>query len=223
MAFHSDFGMDNFGMLWSQKQGKNQQANKKQGSNMKVRKVLGFTLTLMATAGLARAQHIWDDPSAWANGILVYDQADAPTFSANELSFDMFGSYTAGEEKIEDIFKTNIKHGTWGGGVGLNYFLTREIGLGADMNMSANGGKLVDQAVGSLILRLPFDSVGLAPYVLGGGGRSFDPEGEWLGDAGVGLEWRMNHVAGIFSDVRYEWLEHTSDRALFRAGIRLVF
>jgi len=192
---------------------------------MKMRKMVVLTAAVMLTAGMAQAAHLWEDPGTWSSGIFCYDMAAGPKYTANELSLDLFGSYTAAEEKIENIFKTNIKgtRGVWGGGVGLNYFLTRELGIGADMNMSANGRQFVDQAVGNLILRFPIESIGLAPYIIGGGGRSFDPEGEWLGDVGVGLEWRFNRITGIFSDARYEWVEHSNDRLLLRAGLRFVF
>ena len=47
-----------------------------------------------------------------------------------------------------------IRHdrGRWGGDVGLNYFVTRYIGIGGDAEMPDNGGNLVDQVLGSLII-----------------------------------------------------------------------
>jgi len=189
---------------------------------MKQSKLFITTAALMLMSGAAQAAHLYDDPHAWSTGLFVYTPA-SPKYTANEFSLDLFGSFIADEHRIEDIFKTNIRHGEWGGGVGINYFFTREIGIGGDINMSANGGKLIDQALGSLIIRWPFESCGLAPYIFGGGGRSFEPEWEWLGHAGVGLEWRLNPNLGIFTDGRYEWLDHTSDRLLLRAGLRIVF
>jgi len=185
-----------------------------------------FSFALVLTAGVARATHVWEDPGGWWTSTTTYGApANTPYYTANELSFDMFGSYEAHEEKAKDLFKTNIKHGTWGGGVGLNYFFTREIGVGGDINIGDNGGNFIDQALGSLILRWPIDPTGLAPYIFGGGGRGFDPSWEWFMDAGLGLEWRFNPSAGIFSDVRYMWhlKDGSSDRILFRAGLRLVF
>jgi hypothetical protein len=64
---------------------------------------------------------------------------------------------------------------------------------------------------------------GLAPYVFGGGGRQTDPEWQWTGHAGVGLEYRFNPVTGVFADGRYTWADRTSDSILFRAGVRFVF
>jgi hypothetical protein len=192
---------------------------------MKLKKLLVLAAAVSLTGGMARAVHVWEDPGAWSSGVFVYDRANTPRFTASELSLDLFGSYTAGERKIEKLFETNIKgrNGNWGGGVGLNYFITREIGLGGDINMGDNRGNLVDQALGSLILRWPFEAAGIAPYVFGGGGRDFDPTWEWVGHAGVGIEYRFNPATGIFLDGRYIWPDKSSDRILLRAGLRLVF
>ncbi len=191
---------------------------------MKQSKIVTMTAALMLWSGAARAAaHLYDDPYGWSRGLFVYDRAASPKYTANEFSVDLFGSFIADERKIEEIFKTNIRSGEWGGGVGLNYFMTREIGLGGDINMSANGGKLVDQVLGNLIIRWPFESCGLAPYIFGGGGRSIDPIWEWLGHAGIGLEFRFNPTLGIFGDGRYEWLDHSPDRLLLRTGLRVVF
>jgi hypothetical protein len=178
---------------------------------------------LALSLSTARAAHLYEDPSGWWSNIWVIDRTHAPKFTGQELSVDLFGTYMAAQDGIENIFETNIKHGDWGGGVGLNYFLTRSLGLGGDINIGSNAGEFVDQALGSVILRLPIESIGLAPYIFGGGGRGFDPEWEWLADAGVGLELRWNPMLGVFSDARYVWAEKTNDRLMLRAGLRVVF
>ncbi len=156
-------------------------------------------------------------------------------FKAQELSLDLFASYTAAQQGIDEIFNTNIEHGDWGGGVGLNYFFTRELGIAADINMPDNGGNLVDSASGSLVFRLPWEAAGLAPYVFGGGGRLTEPSWQWSLHAGLGLEWRFSQHIGIFADGRYVWADdayddtyrHQSkfdgDHLLLRSGLRLVF
>ena len=136
---------------------------------MKKTNLIAFGTVFMISAGIARAAHVWEDPQVWWAGHFTYDTAAASKFTASELSMDAFGSFTAGERRFNKLFETNIRHGIWGGGVGLNYFFTREIGIGADINIPANGGNFVDQAVGSLIARWPFESTGLAPYIFGGG------------------------------------------------------
>ena len=121
------------------------------------------------------------------------------------------------------MFETNIRDGRWGGGVGVNYFLTREIGFGFDANAPDNDGNFFDSVHGSLIARFPIESAGIAPYIFGGGGRQTEPRWEWSGHAGAGLEYRMNPITGIFLDGRYVWGEETSDSLLLRTGLRLVF
>jgi hypothetical protein len=117
----------------------------------------------------------------------------------------------------------HIRHGRWGGVVGLNYFFTREVGIGADINMADNGGHFVDPVAGSVIFRWPFERIGLAPYVFGGGCRGTDPVYEWLGHAGAGLEWRFSPTTGVFVDGRYVWADKPSDNSLIRAGLRFAF
>ena len=144
-------------------------------------------------------------------------------YSAEEVSFDMFASFVAPESSFTHLFQTDIRRGTWGGGVGGNVFFTRELGIGVDANMPHDGGNLVNSVNGSLIARLPIAHTGLAPYLFGGGGRTTDRVWDWTGHAGVGLEVRMNPLTGIFIDSRYTWGNKSSDNALFRTGFRFVF
>src|SRR5579871_3104456 len=102
------------------------------------RKLVTLTAAVMLTASAALAQtttttvvHTWDDPNGWWKTHSAVGFGDH--YFCNELSLDFFGSYLANQTKIEDIFKTNIRHGHWGGGVGANYFFTRYLGLGADI------------------------------------------------------------------------------------------
>ncbi len=193
---------------------------------MKILKTVAYAaaVVLAARAGVAQVDHVWDDPHAWWGGHFVYGPTARDKYTANEFSLDAFGSYTAGESKFSHLFQTNIRHnGNWGGGLGLNYFLTREIGIGGDVNMPADGGNLVDSALGNLIVRLPSEKTGFAPYLFGGGGRGTDRVWQWLGDAGVGLEFRLNPITGVFTDARYVWADKTSDALLLRAGLRVVF
>jgi len=173
--------------------------------------------------GAARAAHLWEDPEMWWSGLWTYERDDTPKFSADELSVEFFGTYTAPEYGIDELFQTDItKDGVWGGGAGLTYFLTREIGLGADFGASEGGGAFINQVLGNIVLRLPWERASLAPYVMGGGGYSFDPVGEWVTHAGLGIEWRPNSATGIFIDGRYIWGDEGGDRLLLRAGLRLI-
>jgi hypothetical protein len=190
---------------------------------MKLSKLVIVAASVVMAASAARAAHIWEDPGGWSSGLFYYDTQTTAKYTANEFSFDFFGSYLNPERNFDHLFKENIHHGTWGGGVGANYFFTREIGIGGDINFSAHSGNLTDQVLGNLIIRIPIDPSGFAPYIFGGGGRAFSPEWEWLFDAGVGVEYRLNTTTGIFSDARYIWADKNYDRLLIRAGLRIVF
>ena len=185
---------------------------------------LAQTETTTTTTTTTPSSHVWSDPDAWWGEHWVYTTATTTSlYNGNELSLDMFGSYLAGQRGIENMFDTNIRHGTWGGGVGLNYFFCRFLGIGADINIPDDGGNFVNNINGSLIARLPIANTGLAPYLFGGGGRQTDPVWQWTGYLGVGMEYRFNPVTGIFTDARYTWVDKTPDELVFRAGIRFVF
>ena len=193
---------------------------------MKMKKLMTVAAAILVSASAAMAEevtvvHVWNDPGQWWGRHWVYSTADL--YTPCELSLDGFATFTAAEEKIENVFSTNIRSGKWGGGVGLNYFFTRELGIGGDINMPGDGGKLVHNGSGSLIARFPIPGSGLAPYVFGGGGRLVEPTWQWEGHAGVGLEFRFNPVTGVFGDARYIWADKTQDELLIRTGLRFVF
>jgi len=169
---------------------------------------------------------VWEDSSAWWDGHFAYDKA-APKYAAQEVSLDLFASYINPEGEFDDLFDTNIRHGFWGGGVGLNYFFTQYIGLGADFNISSKPDDLtlMDQVTGDVVARLPIGNSGLAPYLIGSGGRAMSPNYSWVYGGGVGLEMRVNPTTGFFSDARFLWSERSTEdnRLLLRAGVRVVF
>ena len=196
---------------------------------MKISKLVTITAALLLSVGAVRSQeavqevHVWSNPQTWWGNHFAY--TTSTLYTANELSFDGFGSYIAGERKFSHLFQTSIRgdRGVFGGGVGLNYFFTRELGIGGDINMPADGGNLVDSMSGNLIIRIPIDPTGLAPYVFGGGGRGTEPQWQWFEQAGVGLEYRFNPLTGIFLDARYMFNNHTADELMLRSGLRFVF
>ena len=193
---------------------------------MKIAKFVTVTSALLLTSCLAQAAHVWEDPSGWWDSHFSYDQT-TPLYTAQELSLDLFGSYLNPEGKFTDLFKTSMRHGFWGGGAGLNYFFTRELGIGTDFNVSSkpDDENLVDYVVGNLYARLPLGSSGLAPYIFGGGGRAMSPTYQWTYGGGVGLEFRFNPTTGIFSDARFLWGDKGTiyNELGIRTGIRIVF
>ncbi len=148
----------------------------------------------------------WTDP-------FRYDQGTVDKFPPNQLSLDLFGTYATAD-------RFGVKRDRWGGGLGLNYFFMRYIGIGADSYLEE--WKWPYRVNGSLFLRLPTQS-GLAPYAFGGGGREFKYAPQWTYHAGGGLEFRLNRHFGVFADGRQVWPKETRDYVLARAGVRLNF
>lgn len=198
---------------------------RQKNNHMKPNVLASLVLSLSLSSLPLGAAHVWQEPREWSRGVFSYDHETAPLYSANELSLDLGGSYTAGQRGAEHLFETSIKgnRGKWGGNVGVNYFLLRQLGLGVDVNMPDNGGNLVDSVALNVIGRFPIGSSGFAPYVFGGAGRTTDASWEWMAQAGVGVEFRLNRTVGIYTDGRYQWPENSGDGLMLRAGFRVNF
>ena len=199
---------------------------RKQMKAMRMKTMVTAGVALMLAGGVCGAAHVWEDPSGWMSGHLTYDQS-GPLYTAQEVSLDLFGSYLNPEGRFNKLFEHNIRHGFWGGGAGLNYFLTRNFGIGTDFNISdkPSGFNLVDYWVGDLYLRMPLGNSGLAPYIVGSGGRGMSPVWDWVYGGGVGLEYRFNPTTGIFSDARFLWNDKSTDLNMLniRVGLKLIF
>src|SRR6266404_818993 len=150
-------------------------------------------------------------------GAFRADPATVDIFPENELNLDLFGTWANG-----DRFGVKRDDGRWGSGVGLNYFLKRYLGIGADTYIEE--WKWPYRVNGSLLLRYPFPGrVSLAPYAFGGGGREFKYVAQWTFHGGAGLELRFNRHTSIFADGRRVIPDTTADYTLARAGVRISF
>jgi Outer membrane protein beta-barrel domain len=152
-------------------------------------------------------------------------------FSEHEWQVDLFGQYSVGEGPHQaGIFRD---HG-WGGGIGINYFFTRNLGLGVDAawlyakesDISLSPRELLRERIrdrfddsndndhttihnfsGSLIWRFPLDEHCLAPYIYVGGGCHVDGEQWASAHGGVGVEYRIQpQKYGVFLDGRWTYL-----------------
>jgi hypothetical protein len=180
---------------------------KQKGNNhMKVRSILVSAIVVILTAQAVRAATYWDERFRYERG--------GDKFGPQEFRIDLFGS-AATRNRIGDSQLTG------GGGAGVNFFLTPIFGIGADTYIE--DWKWPDHTDGSLFLRWPIQSAGIAPYVFGGGGRQWHDIPQWTKHAGGGLELRFNRYTGIFADGRYIWPEETRDYVLMRAGLRIGF
>lgn len=115
-----------------------------------------------------------------------------------------------------------------GGNLGLNYFITRYIGIGVDNTVggwvgSGNNGAF-DNLQGNLILRYPIESLHLAPYALVGGGATWGSNrGQGNGNVGGGIEYRFTRNIGTFVDSRYLYGNNSLNSSLTRIGLRFSF
>lgn len=147
-----------------------------------------------------------------------YKTPAEPCFNDQEFQLDLFGSYTNTEGG-------GYKDG-FGGGLGFNYFFTRNLGIGVDGNVLDAGVNGFWQTTGSIIVRFPIDSACLAPYIFAGGGGQFDQTSSGSVHAGGGLEYRVvPQRFGIYAEGRYTWAfaSGSDDHAQVRTGVRIVF
>ena len=174
--------------------------------------ILHGTMILLAAGTLAAA----DSPNT--------DPGSEDLYRGNELSLDGFGSAALGQQTLDHLTRRRINQDArLGAGAGLNYFITRNLGVGADAYTENTAHRLIDNVSGNLILRLPLGESGVAPYIFGGGGHKFDPVEANFGQAGAGLEIRFTPHFGIFADGRYVFPNKIRDYGLARAGFRVAF
>ena len=157
-------------------------------------------------------------------------------FLDQELQVDVFGAYVDGNAASHAGY---IRDHGWGGGIGINYFFTRNVGIGVDgiwfygkENAAADQDgdhKAFHNVTGSLIFRFPMDESCLAPYVFVGGGFHVDGDQWASAHAGVGLEYRVvPNKVGLFIDARWTYFgdrygEGDQNNFLGKAGVRFVF
>lgn len=166
-------------------------------------------------------------------------------YNAGEWQVDLFGNYAFTDSNNRRLINDDV----WGGGIGFNYFFTRNFGIGAEGSLFNTEGDTLGTSALNLTLRFPIGQSGWAPYIYGGVGLTFNADdidsddfrdardraedndephnGDdviFLGHAGAGVEYRFTQHFGIFTDARYTWSEkNDGDFGLARAGVRFVF
>lgn len=165
-----------------------------------------------------------------------HTEAPAPAcFADREWQLDLFGAYAFSSSSQDNLFGDHA----WGGGLGVNYFFSRYVGLGLEGTLldPRHGRDVMGQAGLNLFVRFPNDSTCLAPYVFIGGGAVFNAEdidaddfdrnnddALWEGHAGIGLEYRFNPRFGVFADGRFTVVEKNDNNfTTIRTGFRLSF
>ena len=151
-----------------------------------------------------------------------YDQCDL--YRSGELSVDAFGTASLGEYSLNHLTGARVRHDTrLGVGAGINYFFTRNIGIGADAYSENTHGSFIDSASANMLFRFPLGQSGFAPYGFGGGGYQFDLTEKWFAQVGAGMEYRFTPMVGIFMDARWVLPEHTPTYGVARLGLRFAF
>jgi hypothetical protein len=162
-------------------------------------------------------------------------------FNDREFQIDIFGAYMDGNGHTH---AGPIREAGYGGGIGVNYFFSRHIGIGVDATWiydHENGAANHDghhndddettfhNITSSLIFRFPIDSACIAPYVFAGGGFHVDGDQWASAHAGVGIEYRIvPQRIGLFTDARFTYYgtrygRDDQNNVMARAGIRFVF
>ncbi len=188
-------------------------------------KKIAFTLI----AGLGVAGSVFAGPATAGKTDKKVIVPVEPCFRDQELQLDVFANYMHGTHSAVS------RDDGFGGGLGLNYFFTRYLGLGVDASANTlfrdtkgnNEHDGVFNSTGSLILRYPLElgSLCLAPYALGGGGVQTGA-GSTIGiwHAGGGIEFRVTPKIGVYGEGRYTWAkEHNEESSQARLGLRFAF
>ena len=163
-------------------------------------------------------------------------------FKDKELQLDIFGLHADGNGN--DHAGPLQDHG-FGGGLGINYFFTRNLGVGVDglalygrenperddrgHSLASAKHTTIYGTTGSIIYRLPIESLKLAPYIYAGGGY-YSQSKDWAAaHAGLGVEYRIvPQKIGLFADTRYTYFgdrfsNGDQGEIMTKVGIRFVF
>lgn len=145
-------------------------------------------------------------------------------YRSGEVSLDVFGSAAVGKYTIDHLSGNRLRHNSrLGAGLGITYFLNRNIGIGADAYSENTSGSLVDSTSLNLVARFPLGQSGFAPYVFGGGGYQFDGAETAFAQAGAGIEYRFSPHVGLFLDARGVLPDKTKYYGVGRLGMRFAF
>ena len=185
-------------------------------THIKTNILIAGTILLLAAKSVLGAENATNEQA------LASSRGDY--YRAKELSLDAFGTAALGENTINHLSNSRVRHDSrFGVGVGANYFITRYIGIGADVYTENFHRNFVDSAEANLILRLPLGQSGFAPYAFGGFGRQIDLSEVWFGQFGAGLEYRFTPHIGVFLDARCVVADRTPDYGVARLGVRFAF
>jgi outer membrane protein W len=159
-----------------------------------------------------------------AASVSAADDSGNEFYRASEFSIDAFGTGSIGQQTINNLSGSRISSDVrLGAGIGMNYFFTRNLGVGGDVYSESLSGSFIDSAALNITGRFPIGSSGLAPYIFGGGGHQFDRIEQWYAHLGAGVEIRFHSNWGIFIDARYVLADKSANYGVGRVGVRYSF
>lgn len=139
-----------------------------------------------------------------------------------ETSFDVFASYLKSDQ--EGVSKE------WGGGLGISHYFSKHFGIaGSAMWVEPDNSDVWHNYIADGVLRVPIESLRMAPYVLAGvGGIYGDSDLTFVGRAGAGIDFRISQGFGVFGDWIYHFPEGNTgiageNYATTRIGLKIVF
>lgn len=141
------------------------------------------------------------------------DTASSELFRSGEFDLSIGGVASIGTAQRE---KEAVVVGTQ---LGADYFVTRNLGLGARAELNDFTHSVIDRASGRLTVRAPlWDRV--SPYGYAEGGYQFERERVFAG-AGGGVEFRFTKGAGVYAELGLETDTRGVATGRGAAGVRI--
>lgn len=146
-----------------------------------------------------------------------YKGMPEPCIKDVEFQLDVFGTYN-------DSISNGDQGDGFGGGIALNYFFMRYLGVGVEGTVFDGDKDAIWSGGGRLIARFPIDSACFVPYVFAAGGVQGNDGTTGTFGLGGGLEYRViAQKLGLFAEGRYTWAGSDDESAQVRVGVRVVF
>ena len=162
-----------------------------------------------------------DNAVTYEKNVAASEPVSTDLFRAHELNLDLYGAYS---KKLETGKSNGREDHGFGGGFALGYFVTRNVGLRADVTaIRSDDNKGLLHAGLDGLFRFPIEAARLAPYGLVGAGGQFGGNGKAYVRTGLGLEARFTQSVGAFTEGSFQWVDRGADRFLVKAGLRFAF
>jgi len=184
-------------------------------------------MSLASTAFAGEAVHISKNPTPLA---------PEEFYRAGEIQLGLSALLGVRQSPANNLGRAGLarrspwnKTTAWGVDAEMNYFITRNFGIGVEQEYFNVGGRPLWNSAFNMYLRAPLHQGSRwAPYLFTGVGVIYTGgQGRFEAHGGGGLEYRFTQKLGTFVDGRYEWVNGRRDVipqfGSFRWGMRFVF